>query len=498
VLLARVAQAFTHVREIYTRQLSRQRPETSGSASRGRIETTEDASSSAPLRLLEQDYPNLGAEAARLTAGLESANYLRRGLGRYLNSALLSPALMRRLESDPERLRDAAALFERSDLAVDWLSHHPEEIERIGAATPRAETSWLPFAPAAGEQRAEDLRRDYRRALLHEVSAELLGESAGAESPPFPFLDRLTALAEGALQDALQMAAEETTGAGAVESAPFAVLALGRMGSREMSIGSDADLMFIVEGGLPAAQRALWRRTTERFVQIVGSHTREGVVFAVDTRLRPRGAEGELTPSAGALIDYLSKEAAAWEAVTFLKLRPVAGNLDLGSRTVQAALQALRARFGGRQRAAALAGDLGRIRAKLDQDALGPRAKGRLKKMAGGFYDLEYVIGFLAYVHDVAPAGANTLAQIASLEAAGALPRGALATLRETTVLYRAADHAARLISGRPLAGWPEPALAARITRLLRQWELDWQGELRAAMQSCGRNIRALYRATLK
>jgi len=498
-LLALVAAHSGHVREIYTRQLARLRP--GAAAQHPRIESPEDApAASALLRQLERDYPNLGTEASRLTAGLESANYLRRGLAKYLNSALLSPALMARLELEPGRLRDAAALFERSDLAVDWLAYHPEEIERVGA-TAREETPWLPFAPLSDEQRAEDLRRDYRRGLLRELAAELLGESPGGEAVPFPFLDRFTQMAESALRDALQLASDEALGAPqttrSFDREPFAVLALGRIGSREMSIGSDADLIFLVDDGLSPADRALWRRITERLVQIVGSHTREGVIFAVDTRLRPRGAEGELTPSFEALARYLADEAAAWEALSFLKLRPVAGNPELGTRAASSALTTLRARFGGVANAAAFAADLKRIRARLDQDALGPRAKGRLKKMAGGYYDLEYVTGFLSYEHAVKQAGGNAIEQIEALAAAGALDPSGLATLRQTAILYRAADHAARLITGRPLAGWPEPALAARITRLLRQWGLEWQGDLRPAMQACGKHLRALYREVL-
>jgi glutamate-ammonia-ligase adenylyltransferase len=229
----------------------------------------------------------------------------------------------------------------------------------------------------------------------------------------------------------------------------------------------------------------------------VGSHTREGVVFAVDTRLRPHGGEGELVPSIEALGEYLSAEAAAWEAVTFLKLRPVAGNLNLGARAVEQADAVLRSRFAGPSRAAELSRELGRIRAKVEQDAAGPRAKGRFKKMAGGYYDLEYVIGYLTLANSLTSSAGNTLAQIRPLEEAGALDAAGIETLRTTAILYRAADHAARLITGRPLGGWPEPALAERISRLLRQWGVEWEGELRAALGERGRAIRALYLATL-
>ncbi|HXZ19114.1 MAG TPA: hypothetical protein VEG63_04140 [Candidatus Acidoferrales bacterium] len=493
ILLARLAQHLDHVREIYNRLLLRQRPEGAGPRPRTRAAAAEDSAGPALLRRLDEEFPALGAEAAQLTAGLESASFLRRGLLRYLASALLSPAVMERLEAEPECLRRAAALFERSDLAVDLLCRHPEGIEQIAAAAPHAQPM-LPFFRTMA-QRADDLRCEYRVALLPEVAAQLLGVCEGPEPPPFPFLARFTSLAENALRQALRLAVEETfEGASDARTLqPFAVLALGRMGSREMSIGSDADLLFAVADGLTVAELARWRRTAEHLVQLVSSHTREGVLFAVDTRLRPRGTEGELVPTVESLVRYLSTDAAPWEAITFLKLRPVAGNLAFGARVVEEAQAALRARYAGPAQAAEMARELVRIRTKVEQDSAAPRAKGRFKKMPGGFYDLEYIIGYLAFSRAVGGEGGNTLEQIAPLARAGALDAQQADDLRLTAMLYRATDHATRLITGRPMAGWPEPALTERITRLLRQWELNWQGELRPLMEERGRLLRALY-----
>jgi len=223
----------------------------------------------------------------------------------------------------------------------------------------------------------------------------------------------------------------------------------------------------------------------------VSSHTREGVLFAVDTRLRPRGGEGELVPSLQSLSAYLTADAAPWEAVTFLKLRPVAGNRQFGARVVREAHAALRRRYGGAERAAEMARELARIRAKLELDAAGPRAKGRFKKMTGGFYDLEYIVGYLNYARGLEPSAGNIIEQLTPL--ASALDSPTLDALRSTAVLYRAADHAARLITGRPLRGWPEPALAERIARLMRQWDMAWQGDLRALLEQRGRELHEIY-----
>ena len=508
VLLGLLVEHLSNVREIYTRLLSRRLAEPAAHPERpGPAQTAGPAW----LHRLETEYPGVAAETAQITSGLDSASYLRRGLLRYLNSALLAPSLMARLEAQPELLRGGAALFDSSDLAVDLLARHPEEISVIAGDSP---LPLLPF-PRTPAQRADDLRCDFRRALLRQVAADLLClndasslVSSGAGSrreeslppcgpPPFLSLERFTQLAEDSLRGALRLAVEETIGSAMdLDQAPFAVLALGRMGSREMSVGSDADLVFLVDGALSAAERDAWRRAAERLVQILASHTREGVIFAVDTRLRPRGTEGELVPSQQAFMDYLSLETAAWEAITFLKLRPVAGNFTLGLEMAAWARRHCALRFGGASgspEASVFAAELARVRAKVEQDAKGPRAKGRFKKMAGGYYDVEYITGYLTLAKGIAAAGGNTYAQIRTLEQAAALEPAELQTLYTTAILYRAADHAARLITGRPLAGFPEPALAERMSRLLDRWGVAWLGDLRSALQERARAIRALY-----
>jgi glutamate-ammonia-ligase adenylyltransferase len=502
-LLQSIASHFENVREIYNRLLSRRRTE----PPRKDDAPAADAAGPAFVGRIAEDFPGVAAELERLTAELDTASYLRRGLFRFLSSASLSP-VMACLEEHPEWLRAAAALFDRSDLAVDLLSRNPGEVSLAasadfpvppGVVDPESMAEpMLPFIRTTA-QRAGDLRAAYGTALFREIAFDLMDVGASPVPAPFPSFARLTALAEDALRVALRIAVEEVFGdrQPRLDQAPFTVLALGRLGSREMSVGSDADLIFVADAGLDSTKRESWRRAAERFVHVVSSHTREGQLFPLDTRLRPRGHEGELLPARDALRDYLSGEAAAWEAITFLKLRPVAGNLTLGTAVVEDANAVLSRRFGDPARRREFACELIRIREKVEQDAAGPRAKGRFKKVAGGFYDLEYILGYLTFTRSIAPSDGNTLAQLHSLEAAGTLDAAGIETLRTTAVLYRGADHAARLITGRPLSSWPEPALAERISRLLRQWGVVWEGDLRAALESRARALRALYLATI-
>jgi glutamate-ammonia-ligase adenylyltransferase len=523
ILLDTIRQHFEGVRKIYERLLSQRfTPETAPQSSSG---ASSDPSDLPLLDRLQEEYPGAAREFSRLSKGAgedPSAGYARRGMQRYLASALHAPAVMAQLEEHSEWISTAASLFARSDLAVDLLCRHPQE---IALAVTAAQSSPLAPLPAEGEheralalpfevttaQLAADLRVRYRRAQLGVVAhclTETTSTGRGASSQPFSAFTRLTALVESALVEALRIAAAEVLGPAtvAMDQAPFAVLALGRLGTGEMSIGSDADLLFVADDSLPIEDRGAWRRVAERLVNIVSSHTRDGLVIPVDTRLRPHGTEGELLPAITALRQYFEKEAAAWEAVTFLKLRPIAGNGVLGAQVAAETNRIFASRFAD---PALLSRELAHIRARVEKEASVPRAKGEFKKFRGGYYDVEYIVGFLTLAHGVSPPDSaapargrgNVLEQITAIGRAGALAPDGLETLLSAALLYRSVDHAARLITGRPLRHVPEPALAGRIARLLAQWGLEFPGgtsgdpaaALRGAIENMRTRIRGLY-----
>src|SRR5690242_16769944 len=124
-------------------------------------------------------------------------------------------------------------------------------------------------------------------------------------------------LAERAIECALRLVRGEQS---------LAIFALGRLGTDEFDIASDADLLFV---RAPEADAQEARIDAERLVNALSAYTKEGSIFAVDTRLRPRGGEGELVVSAAQVEKYLAEEAQPWEALTYSKLRIVAGRKDL-------------------------------------------------------------------------------------------------------------------------------------------------------------------------
>ena len=98
----------------------------------------------------------------------------------------------------------------------------------------------------------------------------------------------------------------------------LAVMALGRLGSGEFDLLSDADLLFVAD---EAADRAPLVKVAEQLMHTLGAYTRDGTVFPVDARLRPHGGAGELVVTPNQMTSYFQREAQPWEALTFTKLR---------------------------------------------------------------------------------------------------------------------------------------------------------------------------------
>ncbi len=486
-LLHRLSQHFAEVREVYDRILALRTP----SALVPEEAMESDLGAGALLRRLRVEYPTVAEAMA--SCGISKDSYARRGLLRFLSSAALDRGVMTQLASHPEWIIRAGEIFARSDLVEEMLSRHPDEVAVVadpgllGFRGPAAEPTC-----ATSEEQMAALRINYRRGVLASVIRAVLGTAQ-----PFETFETLTRLSDEALVSTLEIVSRGVLGPANLASGPLAVLALGRLGTGEMDIGSDVDLIFVTDELLSGERREPWRRLAEHFVQAAGSHTREGLLFPVDTRLRPRGAEGEIVQSVGYLRSYFRTDAEAWEAATFLKARPIAGNLILGAEAVRQVQAILAERF---SEPSSLARQLASTRERLETEGLDPArtlpVKGQFKRVSGGFYDVEYILAFLFLTRGL-PRGLGTathvLRQIAALESAGALTTTDAQGLRAAAQLYRSLDHAVRLVTGHPANRLPEPAVAQRVAVLLEQWGLSWSEGLETVVESMRRRTRGLY-----
>ncbi len=181
----------------------------------------------------------------------------------------------------------------------------------------------------------------------------------------------------------------------------FAVIALGRLGSQQLTAISDADLMFVYDShsetpsdgpqSLEAGQ--YYNRLSQLIISWLSMQTAKGRLFDVDTRLRPDGQSGALAIKIDRLSNYFANDAWPWEYCAFLKARPIyideAFSSDLyktliNIRTNPPALPLL-------------VEDIKRMRQRLNADPTAPQS---LKKRSGGFLDAEFLVALLAVQSD--------------------------------------------------------------------------------------------------
>ncbi len=111
----------------------------------------------------------------------------------------------------------------------------------------------------------------------------------------------------------------------------FCVLALGKLGGRELNYSSDIDLIAVCDPGEKGYEVTHKLATVvEQLRSDLSKHTKQGYLFRVDLRLRPYGDSGELVSTVPGILKYYRDHALLWEIQAALKMRPVAGNLQIG------------------------------------------------------------------------------------------------------------------------------------------------------------------------
>ncbi|HDD44415.1 MAG TPA: bifunctional [glutamate--ammonia ligase]-adenylyl-L-tyrosine phosphorylase/[glutamate--ammonia-ligase] adenylyltransferase [Candidatus Desulfofervidus auxilii] len=146
---------------------------------------------------------------------------------------------------------------------------------------------------------------------------------------------QLSLLAELCLKQALTWAKEEVNKSFSLSDLPFAIIALGKLGSHETAYHSDLDLIFIYDYPLKAdislQQNAhvYFVKVAQRLISILTLPHIAGPGYKIDTRLRPSGRFGPLVVSLQAFKDYYLNQAQPWEYQILLKARAIAGDKNL-------------------------------------------------------------------------------------------------------------------------------------------------------------------------
>ena len=299
-----------------------------------------------------------------------------------------------------------------------------------------------------------------------------IGDLAGAltlEQVVGPLSD----LADRQLERALAAAIAERT-----PDAPargFAILALGKLGGRELNYSSDLDLIFLYDPEtLPRKPReepdqaAL--RIGQRVVEILQKRTEEGYAFRIDLRLRP---SPEVTPIAlpvDAAISYYESSALPWERSAFIRARAAAGDAALGRYF----LEAVHPFVWRRSLDYGAIGEIGAISRRIRDhyaqgQAFGPGFD--LKRGRGGIREIEFFVQVHQLIHggrEPELRAAGTLDALAALGQSGAdRRRGRGGAAPRPIGCYRTIEHRLQMVDDRQTHSLPaDPAALDNVARL--------------------------------
>lgn len=207
----------------------------------------------------------------------------------------------------------------------------------MSAATSDAGVDAVFAAALAGEpdnpQRALRLAR-------HALHLSVLYREWADNADVAAAFDWLSATADAALLNATRLAGArliERHGVVADDAGrpvSLAILAMGKLGGRELNFSSDIDLVFLYRGGQasdgakPLAADLYFTRWAREVVRLLDQRTADGFVHRVDVRLRPFGASGPLVASFASFEAYLETQGRDWERYAYLKARLVDGTAD--------------------------------------------------------------------------------------------------------------------------------------------------------------------------
>ena len=374
------------------------------------------ASRSSYLALLTQSRAALGRLAQLLAASEWAAHYLT-----------THPILLDEL-IDARTLNAAPEFDTWSAFAGSQLQSHRNQNGSPNGTGLEAQMNALREAHHAQVFRL--LAQDLQGALTVEVLADYLSELA----------DRTLTLA----LDECWRALREKHADMALTDAHFAIIAYGKLGSKELGYASDLDLVFIYDDAHERAAE-IYARLAQRLLTFMETRTTAGRLFETDTRLRPDGVSGLLVTSLAAFKDYQENRAWLWEHQALTRARFCAGDAAIGQSFEDERTRILtRPREHGK-----LIEEVRAMRKKMHDGHPNKSPLFDLKHDAGGMVDIEFCVQSLVLEHarTHAPLVENkgNIALLGRAAEAGLIDRAIAEGAANAYRVYRRHQHALRL-----------------------------------------------------
>ena len=297
---------------------------------------------------------------------------------------------------------------------------------------------------------------------------------------------------------------------GRIPDGGLAVVALGKLGSREMTASSDLDLVFVYttpgdavsDGDQPLDAVRYYARLSQRLINGLTALTSEGLLYEVDMRLRPSGAKGPIATSLEGFLKYHAQSAWTWEHMALTRARTVFGPPELCQR-LTGVIEDILTRPRDTE---ALLRDVAGMRARLD-DERHTDCIWALKHLRGGLVDIEFMVQHLTLKHALDHPdllGRGTRATLAALVESGLLATDAGRTLTDALDLWRALQGLLALtIEGEMTADREDEISTALQKDLIRAsggtpGQADGYAQLRKTIQNRADQVYALFRELIE
>jgi glutamate-ammonia-ligase adenylyltransferase len=363
-----------------------------------------------------------------------------------------------------------------SRFAERVLAARPELAAELAEPAPFSRAEMMNALAAPGDDSEAGLKRRLRelrnRVLLRVMARDLSGRAG---------LDEVC----GTMTDLAEVAIACVLG-----EADLVVVAMGKLGGRELNVSSDIDLVFLYRGSIEEHERH--ERAGRRLIRMLSEPTEDGFVFRVDMRLRPYGASGPLACDFEALERYFITQGREWERYAWLKARPLTGQADAEFDSVVrpfvfrkyldfATLAAMRA-----------------LHAEVRRDVARRELAEHVKLGPGGIREVEFIVQALQLIRggrDPELRVRPTVTALRALAQKRLLPEAAARELEEAYLFLRKVEHRLQYLDDAQRHDLPEDDEdRARIAAMsgFASWG-DFYARLSSVREAVSRHFNAVF-----
>jgi len=428
---------------------------------------------------------------------------------RFVSRLPASVQLFSLLLANPELLQLIAMIAGSAPRLADTMARSPQVLDALLdpgflAELPARDQLDMMFAvqfAAAGDYESIlNTARRFARDQIFRVGVQVVEGVVKAAAAGAAFANIAECIIAGLLR---KVEDELAAGAGRIDGGAFAVIAMGKLGGREMTAGSDLDLIFVYDapkqvessnGAKPLPVAVYFARLAQRLIAALTAQTAEGGLYDVDMRLRPTGNQGPVAVSLESFSRYYrTRDAWTWERLALTRGRVIAAP-DALRREIE---ETVRAGLCLKSDNAKLTADVREMRAKLAAQ-FPPKSSWDLKFAPGGLVDIEFVAQYLQLKH--APANGdlldpNTIGALRRLKQTRILDTGEADVLIEACELQHALTQVLRIAVDGVLN--PAHATTGLKALLLRAGEADDFAALEQKLARAQSVARAIYEELL-